>query len=312
MTTENRALTLSAAAALMLGVMGVVVSLATGSGAILLDGAFNLSFFVTALATLRVVRLLQRPDDHDYPFGYLQFEPMINTVKAALILVVGMVALIDAGVSIHRGGNELSAGLAMAYAALATAVCGLLVMALRRARGRATSPLVEADMENWLVNFAISLGMLAAFGLALFLQRRGLEGAARLVDPVLVGLVVMLTLGVPIRMARRGLLALLQRAPAPDVVATIDGLVRGALSDLPMRALYLRVVQPGRTTYVLVHVLLGEAAADISVARTDELRGSIVSAVAGRYPPAIVDVVFTTVAEFAAPPTGFAADPGPT
>ena len=77
-----------------------------------------------------------------------------------------------------------------------------------------------------------------------------------------------------------------------------------------MRALYLRVVQPGRTTYVLVHVLLGEAAADISVARTDELRGSIVSAVASRYPPAIIDVVFTTVAEFAATTTGFAVDPG--
>ena len=62
MSAEVRALTLSAAAALMLGVLGLVVSLATGSGAILLDGAFNLSFFVTALATLRVVRLLQRPD----------------------------------------------------------------------------------------------------------------------------------------------------------------------------------------------------------------------------------------------------------
>jgi predicted Co/Zn/Cd cation transporter (cation efflux family) len=236
---------------------------------------------------------------------------MINTVKAALILVVGMVALIDAGVSIHRGGNQLSARLAMAYAALAATVCGLLAVALRRARRRATSPLVEADVENWLVNFAISLGMLVAFALALLLQRRGLEQAARLVDPVLVGLVVMVTLGVPIRMARRGLLALLQRAPAPNVVAAIDELVRAALPDLPIRALYLRVVQPGRTTYALVHVLLGEAAADLSVGRTDELRGEIVTAVAGRYPPAIVDVVFTTVAEFAAPTTGFAVDPGP-
>ena len=76
---------------------------------------------------------------------------------------------------------------------------------------------------------------------------------------MLVGLVVMLTLGIPIRMARRGLLALLQRAPAADIVATIDGLVRDALSGLPIRTLYVRVVQPGRTTYVLVHVLLDEA-----------------------------------------------------
>ena len=171
MTTEVRALILSAAAALMLGVMGVAVSLATGSGAILLDGAFNLSFFVTALVTLRVARLLRRPDDRDYPFGYLHFEPLINTVKALLILAVGLVALIDAGVSLYRGGNEVSAGLALAYAAFATVFCGLLVLALRRARRQAPSPLVETDIENWVVNFAISVGMLAAFCVALFLQR---------------------------------------------------------------------------------------------------------------------------------------------
>ena len=106
MTSEVRALSLSAAAALILGVMGVAVSLATGSGAILLDGAFNLSFFVTALVTLRVARLLRRPDDRDYPFGYLHFEPLINTVKALLILTIALVALIDAGVSLYRGGND--------------------------------------------------------------------------------------------------------------------------------------------------------------------------------------------------------------
>ena len=157
MTSEVRALSLSAAAALILGVMGVAVSLATGSGAILLDGAFNLSFFLTALVTLRVVRLLRRPDDRDYPFGYLYFEPLINTVKALLILTIALVALIDAGVSLYRGGNEVSAGLAVTYAAFGTAICGLLVLALRRARRRAASPLVEADIENWFVNLAITV-----------------------------------------------------------------------------------------------------------------------------------------------------------
>src|SRR5262245_59903413 len=113
MTTELRALMLSAAAAALLGVAGLAVSLATGSGAILLDGAFNLCFFVTALATLQVARLLRRPDDRDYPFGYLQFEPLINTVKAALILIIGLLALIDAGIVISRGGNDVPAGLAL-------------------------------------------------------------------------------------------------------------------------------------------------------------------------------------------------------
>ena len=49
---------------------------------------------------------------------------------------------------------------------------------------------------------------------------------------LLVGLVVILTLGVPIRMAGRGLLALLNRAPDQAVVASVEALASGALTGL--------------------------------------------------------------------------------
>jgi predicted Co/Zn/Cd cation transporter (cation efflux family) len=308
MTTETWSLVLSTVAALALGVVALMVALATGSGAILLDGAFNLCFFVTALVTLRVARLLARPDDQHYPFGYLHFEPLINLVKGLLILGVGLIALIDAAISLYRGGNEVSAGLALTYAAFATVVCGFVFLALRRARRQTASPLVQGDIENWLVNLAISGGMFAAFCLALILQRAEMAAAARLVDPILVGLVVLLTLGVPIRMAGRGLLALLQRAPAKEVVAEIEEQVRGALADLPMRALYVRVVQPGRTTYAMVHALLGEAEAGLDVRQADALRRGVVAAVAARHAPVIIDVIFTANEELAAPTTGFVID----
>ena len=51
--SETRALLLSTVCALVMGAIAIFVALATGSGAILLDGAFNLCFFATALVTLR-------------------------------------------------------------------------------------------------------------------------------------------------------------------------------------------------------------------------------------------------------------------
>ena len=202
MTIETRALVVSTAAALLLGIVALIVALTTGSGAILLDGAFNLCFFVTALVTLRVARLLERPDDQQYPFGYLHFEPLINLVKGLLILGVGLIALIDAAFSLNRGGTEVAAGLALAYAVFASVFCGGVVLALRRAQRQAPSPLVQGDIENWAVNFAISVGIFAAFSLALILQRADMAAAARLVDPILVDLVVLLTL--PFRSAWPG------------------------------------------------------------------------------------------------------------
>ena len=91
---------------------------------------------MTALVTLRVARLLERPDDQQYPFGYLHFEPLINMVKGLLILGVGLIALIDAAFSLYRGGTEVSAGLALAYAVFASVFCGGVFLALRRARAR--------------------------------------------------------------------------------------------------------------------------------------------------------------------------------
>ena len=119
------------------------------------------------------------------------------------------------------------------------------------------------------------------------------------------GLVVILTLGVPIRMAGRGLLALLNRAPDQAVVASVEALAGGALTSLTAPRLYVRVLQPGRTTYVLVHVLLGQPDLGLDVRRADQLRRTLIAAIATRHAPVIVDIVFTAVEELAAPTTGF-------
>ncbi len=304
--TERGALVLSAGAALVLGVAGVASALLTGSGAILLDGLFNVCFFATALFALRVAVLVGRPDDARYPFGYLFFEPLINTVKGLLILGVSLFALIDAAVALASGGREVAFGPAMLYAVGATGLCIGVALLLARARRRLASPLVAADVENWTVNAVVSGGVLAGFAFAAVLLRTGHPAAAAYVDPAMVALVVLLSIAVPIRIAGAGLAALLNRAPPPAVVAGMEALVRGALGDLPLRRLYLRAVQPGRTAYVTVHAVLPEGAA-LDLAGSDRLRGAVIAALASRHGPVVVDVVFTGVDAFAAPTSGYTA-----
>jgi predicted Co/Zn/Cd cation transporter (cation efflux family) len=304
MRSERAALLLSAAAALVIGTVGVAAAIATGSGAILLDGLFNLCFFGTALVTLRVATLLARPDDERYPFGYLFFEPLINTVKGLLILGVSLFALVDATIALFTGGRDVDFGLATLYAAFATVAC-LAVTLILRGRG-AASPLVAADVANWGVNTAISGGVFAGFLAAAAMQRAGLHTAAAHVDPAMVALVVLVSIAVPVLMAGTGLLALLNRAPAAPVVAGMETAVRGALGDLPLARLYVRAIQPGRTTYVVVHALLPPDAS-LDLAAADRLRGAVIAALAARHAPVIADVVFTGVEAFAAPTTGFTA-----
>ncbi|MFO1207728.1 MAG: cation transporter [Amaricoccus sp.] len=300
---ERAALWLSAGAALFLGLLGLAVAIASGSGAILLDGAFNLCFFATALLTLRVATLVARPDDERYPFGYLFFEPLITTVKGLLILGVSALALFDAVVALATGGREVHLGPAVAYAAAATVACTLVFVALRRA---AQSPLVAADIENWTVNAIISGGVLAGFLLAAALLRSGHAGAAAYVDPAMVALVVLVSLAVPVRMAVRGVSALLNRAPAPAVVAGMEAAVRGALNPLPISRLWVRAIQPGRVTYCTVHVLVPPGTA-LALPEADTFRGRVISALAARHAPVVADVVFTATEAYAAPTAGYTA-----
>jgi predicted Co/Zn/Cd cation transporter (cation efflux family) len=306
MLDERAALRLSAGGALVLGATALGFSAATGSGAILLDGLFNLCFVVTAVLTLRVATLVARPDDDRYPFGYLFFEPLINAAKGLLLLGVSLFALADAGIALAGGGREVAFGPAIAYAAGATLGCLAVAFALHRSHRVTPSPLVAADVEAWLVSAAISAGVLAGFLVAAFLARRGQAAAAAYVDPAMVALVILASVAIPIRMALTGLAALLNRAASPSVVAGMEALARAALGDLPVERLWIRAIQPGRTAFVTVHVLVPEGTA-LGLAEADRLRGAVIAALAARHAPVVVDVVFTAVEAFAAPTAGYTA-----
>jgi predicted Co/Zn/Cd cation transporter (cation efflux family) len=206
-------------------------------------------------------------------------------------------------IALASGGREVEFGPAAVYAAFATLACLAMVAALRRS---ASSPLVRADLETWTVNAAVSGGVLAGFLLAVWAERAGRPGIALLVDPAMVALVVLLSLAVPVRTALAGLLALLNRAPSAPVVAGMEALVRAALGDLPVTRLWVRAIQPGRTAYVVVHVLVPRDA-PLDLAAADQLRGAVIAALGARHAPVIADVVFTAVEAYAAPTAGYPA-----
>lgn len=90
-----------------MGALGFLFSVVTGSEAILLDGIFSSINAVIGFITLRVAALVQRPDDSRFQFGYASFEPLTNTIKGLIILVVCCFALVSAVVTVRSGGREM-------------------------------------------------------------------------------------------------------------------------------------------------------------------------------------------------------------
>ncbi|WP_216110777.1 cation diffusion facilitator family transporter [Aquisalimonas asiatica] len=308
--TERGALGLSAAMALALGVLGLVIAFVSGSQAIMLDGLFNVSYFVIALATVRVARLAEMPDSGTFPFGYGYFESLINAGKGLLILGISALALGDSLIALATGGREVAAGLAITYAAIATTACGATAMTLRRLEKRLASPLVTADVGNWAVNTAVSAAVLLAFCLIPLLHWLELPRFTPYIDPLLVTLIVILCIGVPVRIAARAIMELLNRSPAEAVRQPVQTQVEAAVAGLPVDELHVRMVHPGRTLYVLVHVVLPADYRPDSLAALDAVRRDVSQAVRSVARKSIVDVVFTGDAAWAQPwpPGGWPAD----
>ncbi len=65
----------------VIGCVGLYFFAVASSQAILLDGLFNLTYFITGLFTLKVARMVKQGDDAEFPFGYAAFEPLVNGIK---------------------------------------------------------------------------------------------------------------------------------------------------------------------------------------------------------------------------------------
>ncbi|MCP1312868.1 MULTISPECIES: cation diffusion facilitator family transporter [unclassified Halomonas] len=303
MKTEAGTLGFSAFMALLIGVVGIIATLASNSQAILLDGLFNLVYFVVALVTLKVSRLASQPDSDAYPFGYSYFESLVNLCKGLLILGVSIFALVDAVAALLTGGREIAAGLAVLYAGFATLACSLTAWVMHVSQRHVASPLVAADKLNWVVNSAISAGVLAAFCLMLALKALDSTRLVPYVDSILVIAVVLLCLGVPVRIAGQALGELTNKTPPVAVAEPVRQAVARGLEGVATEAVRVRIVRPGRLLYVLVHVVKSDDAA-LGLAEQDRLRARVDDEIRRHYALVVCDIVFTRDTRWAEPSCG--------
>ena len=286
---EQSALRVSAYATAFFGILGTAFGVWLNSSAILLDGVFNWISFVMALVSIKVAAMIARPADDAFPFGYAGFEPMVNLVKSLLIIGVSGFALFMAITTILAGGRDLQAGWGVVYAVVAMAGCFSVSVYQRGVAKKTSSPLVEVDAKNWFINGAISSAVGLAFGGAAILRGGSLDAVVPYIDSGLVVVLVLLTIPVPIKMARIALGELLGYAPSEEVRTAIHARVDEILGESPVESVRLRATTVGRTVFLLVEA---RVAGHTDVAQLDALRVRVCDHVRDMHPHMVMDVVF--------------------
>ena len=116
---------------------------------------------------LTAARLVSRPADRRFQYGYAHVEPLVNGVNALLVLVICIYALVNGIEGLRSGGDAVDAASVVWFGAV-TAVVSLPIGGYEMRIARLTgSQLVRNDGREWLLDAAFSLVTLVGFA-ALF------------------------------------------------------------------------------------------------------------------------------------------------
>ena len=290
---ESSALTLSAAGYATMAVAGLVFAVLTGSGAILFDGAYSLISLLMTFLARKVAMLVEQPDSESFHFGYAYFEPLLNTVRGLLILVVVLFAVGTAVLALFSGGRPLKPGLALTYSIIVALICFVLSVTQRRNARRCASPLLEVDARNWLIDGGLTVAVGLTFLFALFLQSTTWAAWVPYVDPAVVIVLGLVMVGTPVVIVLSNAGELLHLAPDPGIQADIRPRFEQATSGLSLRRREVRMVKVGRYFYVLAQLIVAEDFRCAAIGELDRIRAKIAGALAGCHPRLLLDVVFS-------------------
>jgi cation diffusion facilitator family transporter len=270
---EQRTLTLSIGGVLTVAVGSVAYGLYLKSDVVILNGIFSLFSLIGAGLSLLAAKLVVKPEDRRFPFGYSHVEPLVLSVNGFMVLVICVYALINGVEGIRTGGNPVDPEGVIWFSLVSGAVCLAVWIYERRVARRIDSLLVADDAREWLIDFGFSLLTLLGFAVLAFLEEPYRGVWARYADPVMVSVMALLAIPTPVGVLRRSLREVLLMAAADDAVTRrLEAALEKLRAEHDIVRYVHHVVKTGRTRFIEVDIVVGPNFALQTVAQQDRLR----------------------------------------
>jgi cation diffusion facilitator family transporter len=208
MTAQQRTALLSVIAAGVLVTLKLVTGLLSGSLGLLAEALHSGTDLVAALLTFLAIRVAGRPPDREHPYGHGKAEHLAALAEATFLALVS--ALIGAQAIARLAGAEHSPVNAAWYA-IATLVVVIAIDASRTLVSlRAARRYSSAALGSNALHFASDLMGSVAVLIGLALTRAGYPVA----DAIAALFVAVLVVTAAVRLMRRNVEVLMDRAPA--------------------------------------------------------------------------------------------------
>jgi cation diffusion facilitator family transporter len=273
---EQRTLWLSIFGVLAIGAGSVAWGLFIESDVVILNGIFSFFSLISGGLSLLAARLVVKPEDRRFPYGYSHIEPLVHSVNGLMLLIMCVYAFVNGIEGIRDGGNPVDAAGVIWF----SVVTGLLSLALGfyeiRIGRRLDSLLLKNDGKTWLMDTFFSLATLLGFAVLPFLPDTYRDIWARYADPAMVSVLALLLLPVPLGILNLSLREVLVMASTDDkLVKRLDAVLAEIGAEYDILRTVHHVARSGRTQFIEVDLVVGPRFALQTVPQQDALRQRI-------------------------------------
>jgi len=273
---EQRTLVLSLAAVAGIALLSLAWGVAIESDVVILNGVFSLVSLIGSVLYLTAARLVTRPADRRFQYGYAHVEPLVSGANGLLVLVICIYAFINGVEGLRAGGDAVSPAGVVWFGVVSGIIC-LAVGSYEWSVARRTgSQLLRLDAREWLIDAAFSLVTLAGFAVVWLLEEPWRSYWARHADSALVALLALLFMPLPLGVLRQTLRELLHMADADrELTACVEAALRTVATEHDVASHTTHVAKVGRSSFIEVNIVAGPRFTLQTVAQQDALRERI-------------------------------------
>lgn len=293
---EQSALKRSIAVTVVIGLLGIITGLITGSQALVFDGMYSFVDVIFTFASLAVSRLLTQEGSPRFQFGYWHLEPLLIALGSSILVIACLYAGVNAIHDLLVGGRVVAYGWGAAWAAVLCVTGFVMTAYMGRLARRLKSGLLMLDTRSWMVAAFLSLALLLSFVLAIAIEGTAWESWAPYIDSIALLGMALAMLPVPMKTLLRAMREVLLVAPDD-----LDHRVRKLMGELVRERGFIDyssyVAKIGRTRMVEIHVLVGPGVS-IDTATADALRREIAARLNAIWPQFWLTIDFTADPEW--------------
>ena len=291
---EQRTLRISVITIVGLAIAGIGYGLYIGSEAVMLDGFYALTSLVGSGLYLLAARIVEKPADRRFQYGYAHIEPLVNSFNNLILLVVCLYALFNGLEGLRIGGHMVDATSVVVYSLLSAAVCAVVWAYETRVAKRTGSQLIRNDAREWMISMSFSLVTMLGFAMVWVLPEPYLSWWARYADSAILVLLALMLIPVPLKILYENMReVLLITHPDDEVAQRVNGVMKEIVAQDDIADYSTHIAKTGRIHFIEINIVVGPNFRPQSVPELDRLRSRIWEAIGLPMEQAWLGIMFT-------------------